>query len=424
MQRLGPKLSFLNTETKSIENHSARFLHLVYVFRQRFIIDLRNYFLFIFKSFVSTLIFIWILYILCQYDYKLFEQNASFPIPHPSNGIMFLQQNALSRQLLAAGRQYIMQGAKEIGADLDIYEYIRHYMVDHRMLSDINILTGAIFTEEKVEILFNDKRQYTVPNGLAHLMNSLAFGFVGPDTKIIVKMELLQFSTVQGPIAQNNVNSINLVLATSISFCFCFIWTFPLLFINLNKSSRPYYTELCAGMRISVLILAFFIYDSLSSMLALIPLNISILFFQWDALMDTEIFLLNAYVIFGIGICVLSINILISLRFTDLQNCYMKTVTFYSFGIIIYLVVNEWQQVISLNKLTNILLDFHPLYCLLHNLMIISSITELKKLCSDEQIFQTSTYSEECQKFPNCCGMILIYYICFYFYTNVEFTII
>lgn len=114
---------------------------------------------------------------------------------------------------------------------------------------------------------------------------------MGPDTKIVAKMEQLQFSTVQGPNDQNNVNGINLVLATSISLCFCFIWTFPLLlFINLNKDSRPYYTELCAGMRISVLILAFFIYDLLSSMLALIPLNISILFFQWDTLMDTEIF--------------------------------------------------------------------------------------------------------------------------------------
>lgn len=173
-QGLGQRLSFLNSETKSIESHSARFLQLVYVFRQRFIIDIRNNFIFLFKSFLSTLVFIWILYILCQHDYKRFEKNAAFPIPYPSNGIMFMQQNVLSRQLLAAVEQYIMQGAKDIGGESDIYEYIRNYMVDHRMLSDINILTGAIFTEEKVEILFNDKRLNTIPNGLAHLMNALA----------------------------------------------------------------------------------------------------------------------------------------------------------------------------------------------------------------------------------------------------------
>nr|XP_043067344.1 uncharacterized protein LOC122321464 [Drosophila bipectinata] len=345
---------------------------------------------------------------MCQCDYKQLEQNLSFPISHPRNGIMFIKQNVFSHQLVESGRQYIMQGAKDIGGESDIYEYIQNYMVDHRILSDINILTGAIFTEEKIEILFNDKRLHTIPNGLAHIMNALALGFVGPDTKIDVKMELLQFSTVQGPIVHNNVNSINLALATSISLCFCFIWTFPLLFININNGNHPYYTEFCAGMGLSMLILAFFVFDLLSSMLALIPLNAAILFFQWDALMDTKIFLLNAYVIFGIGICVLSINILISLRQTQLQNSYMKTVTFYLFGIIIYLVVNEWQPVISLNKLTNILLDFHPIYCLLHNLMIIFSITEMKNLCSDEQIFETCTYSEECQIFPNCCGMTLL----------------
>jgi len=113
---------------------------------------------------------------------------------------------------------------------------------------------------------------------------------------------------------------------------------------------------------------------------------------------------LCTYVLVAIALCVLSVNIWISIGISDTQNGYLMLLTFYSFGIVTYIALTELQPTVDLNAISLVLLDFHPFYALLHNLMRITSISEKIWLCRDQQIYETSVHSEQCLKFPNCCG--------------------
>lgn len=59
--------------------------------------------------------------------------------------------------------------------------------------------------------------------------------------------------------------------------------------MTLSRDGRYNYVELIAGMPTIVLIVAFLIYELLVVLLALFPINIAVIFFHWDLLMDSNI---------------------------------------------------------------------------------------------------------------------------------------
>ncbi|XP_016972068.2 phospholipid-transporting ATPase ABCA3, partial [Drosophila rhopaloa] len=378
-------------------------MHLWEVLRQRLITDFRNCFMPLLKFILPTLVAVWTLCMPYFWDTCQPPGKALFPIGDQGSGIVVLQQKSSEERLVRAGEEYVTSGAIEIKPELDITNYIRSYVTSHNLLSDIDFIAAAIISDGEVQALFNNKWPHSAPDSLALAMNSLAVGYLGSDSGIKVEIEPLPFSTVHTLQLHLNIDGIDLIFACSLSFSFCFIWSIPLLYMTLSRESRYNYFELVAGMRMSIMILAFLIYDIAVVSLAFLPLNIAVIFLQWDVLMNVDIFLLYAYVLVVVALCVLSINLLISIGKCKIHNCYLKVIAFYSFGIVIYLAVYETKPIIESNELFFLFLDFHPFYSLLHNLMRIASISEKMWLCSDVQICETSEYSEQCQKVPNCC---------------------
>lgn len=108
---------------------------------------------------------------------------------------------------------------------------------------------------------------------------------------------------------------------------------------------------------------------------------------------------------FIIAACVFSLNILITIMpISDMPFVYLKVLLAYSLGILVYIAVKELRPFTNPNTAHFLLLDFHPFYALLHNLMRIASISEKIWLCSDRQIYETSVYADQCNTIPNCCG--------------------
>ncbi|KRK06352.1 LOW QUALITY PROTEIN: uncharacterized protein Dyak_GE17222 [Drosophila yakuba] len=287
---------------------------------------------------------------------------------------------------------------------IDITTYIYDYEYTNSLLSDVDILEAGIFLDGQIEVLFNTKWPHTAPDSLARAMNSLAVAFIGAGSGIKVELEVLPFATIHTLQLHLNIDGYDLIFASCLSFCFCFIWSMPLLHMTLSKDGRYNYVELIAGMRTFVLILAFLTYDLLLVLFALFPINIAVIFFHWDLLMDANTHIYSVYVIFTIAVCVLSLNILIAiLPIADMPFVYLKVLIAYSLGILVYIAVNELQPFADPNTAYFLLLDFHPFYALLHNLMRIASISEKIWLCSDRQIYDTSVYADQCLTIPNCC---------------------
>ncbi|KAH8354868.1 hypothetical protein KR084_012875, partial [Drosophila pseudotakahashii] len=398
--------------------------HLWVVLRQRLLGDIRNCFVPLLKFTLPALMVIWTLSMPFFWDNCHQPGIMAFPTSDRASGIILMQQNAVGKQLLKASKEYAKTGVTEVNPRLDIGNYIYGYEKNNSLLSDMDILEAVILSEDEIEVLFNQRWHFTAPDSLALVMNSLAVAFIGSDSGIKVELEPLPFSTVHTLQLHLNSDGIDLIFASCLSFAFCFVWSIPLLFMTLSREGRYNYIELIAGMRMSILILAFLIYDMVAVLLALFPVNLAVICLQWDLLMDTDVIckcyssyasrftkfslrtpvsVLSTYVLVAIALCVLSVNILISIGISDIHNGYLKLLVFYSLGIVAFIAVNELQIAADRFSILLLLLDFHPYYALLHNLMRIASISERIWLCSDGHIYETSVLSEQCLKTPNCC---------------------
>ncbi|XP_016962533.1 phospholipid-transporting ATPase ABCA3 [Drosophila biarmipes] len=373
------------------------------VLRQRLLRDIRSCFLPLLKLSLPTWVVLWTLSMPYFWNNCQQPEGILFPITDRGRGIVLMQQNLFEKDLVKACEEYARAGVTQVSPRADIRKYIYSYEYDNSLLSDMDVLEAAIFSDDEIEVLFNNKWHFTAPDGLALVMNSLAIGLIGSDSGIKVELEPLPYSTVHALQLHLSTDGIDLIFATCLSFCFCFLWSLPLLCMALDRNGRYNYVELMAGMRLSTMIVAFLMYDLGLVLLALLPVNVAIVFLQWDVLMDNDVLLLCFYVLVAIALCVLSVNIWISIGVSDTLNGYLMVVTFYSFGIVTYLALTELQPSVDLNTPSLVVLDFHPYYALLHNLMRIASISERIWLCSDRQIYETSVHSERCQKFPNCC---------------------
>ncbi|XP_001978035.3 ATP-binding cassette sub-family A member 3 isoform X1 [Drosophila erecta] len=379
-------------------------LHFLEEIRQLLTADTRNWFLPLLKLTLPSIVVAWTLSM--PYFWYNCRQpgHIAFPMSDHRNGIILLQKSSLQGELLAASEEYAKVGVTVVEKAVDLTTYIYDYEYDNSLLSDLDILEAAIFSDGQIGVLFNAKWPHTAPDSLARAMNSLAVAFIGAESGIRVELEVLPFATIHTLQLHLNIDGYDLIFASCLSFCFCFIWSIPLLYMTLSKAGRYNYVELIAGMRTIVLILAFLTYDLLMVLFALLPINIAVIFFHWDLLMDANIHMYSVYVMFIIAVCVFSLNFLISiLPISDMPFVYLKVLIVYSLGILVYIAVNELRPFTDPNKAYFLLLDFHPFYALLHNLMRIASISEKIWLCSDRQIYETSVHADQCLTIPNCC---------------------
>ncbi|KAH8273284.1 hypothetical protein KR018_004826, partial [Drosophila ironensis] len=399
----GATKSYLEpADFEPIANYSSRHLNIMIVIRHRLLTDIRVYFIPALKICLTTLAYTWILCMPYLHDHQQPLKNSVYPFAYPNRAIMFIQQRSKNHPILVAGQEYERQGAIDVG-DSDIVEFMHKYISDHNMFSDVNIIAAAKFTEKTVDVFFNTKWINTAPHSLALVMNALAIGFVGPESKIIVEMEPLHFSTIHSLQLHHYLDIINMVFSMTLCISFCFICTFPIIFVTLDENRRLDYTTRIAGIRMSLLAVVSLVYDFFSVMLFLIPLNVAILFFQLDLLMEIHIFLIYVYTFAVIGLYVISINILFSFGLTKMRNGFLKVLMFYAFGILFYVTVHELKPFTGQKNVLLLIMDFHPFYALLDMLMRIATITEIRELCTDDQIYETSIYAEECQKIPDCC---------------------
>ncbi|XP_017110755.2 cholesterol transporter ABCA5 [Drosophila elegans] len=399
-----PASQIFRIEGRLEKRYTSLIRDLWVVLRQRLIADFRNWFLPFLKFILPASVAVWTLCMPYFWDTSQPPDRRSFPIGDRDRVINIFQQNSpASPALVRASEEYAKTGAIELNPGHDITMYIRRHVHRHKLLSDLDFLAAAIFSEGEVQALFNNKWPHSAPNSLAMVMNSLAVGFLGSDSGIKVEIDPLPFSTVHTLQLHLNTDGIDLIFACSLCFSFCFIWSIPLLYMALNRESRYNYIELISGMRISLLILAFLIYDIVVVSVTIFPLNIAVLFLEWDVLMNPDIFVLYSYILVIVSICVLSTNILISIGLRKIYTGYLFVLAFNTLGIVIYLAVWESNLTAESNDLLFFLLDFHPFYALLHNLMRVASLSEKIWLCSDMQIYETSVYSAQCQSVPNCC---------------------
>ncbi|XP_017074487.1 ATP-binding cassette sub-family A member 17 [Drosophila eugracilis] len=387
------------------ERYKILILHFYQVLRQRMMTDIRKRFLPLLKLLLPTFVVIWTLCMPYFWDNGREPYSIEFPISDHDNGIFLMQKDLSDKDLLEASKEYVKIGATEVNPNIGLTKYIQNYKYENNLLTDVDFLGAVVFKDGNIEVLFNNKWPHTAPDSLALVMNSLAIGLLGSDAGIKVEFEPLLFSSVHSLQLNLSIDGIDLILASCLTFSFCFIWSIPILYMTLNQNGRYNYIELIAGMRMSIMILAFVVYDIVFVFCALLPVNLAVIFLQWDVLMDTDIFMFVAHVLAVVAICVLSSNILISICISDIHNAYLKVITFYSFGIAAYIAVNELHPLADPNTIFFLFLDFHPYYALLHNLMRIASISEMLWLCSDLQIYETSVYAEQCQRIPNCCDI-------------------
>lgn len=110
--------------------------------------------------------------------------------------------------------------------------------------------------------------------------------FVNPKAGINVKLELLPFSTMHTVYMTNELNCLDWVIWLTLSFCFCYVWSLPLLDFGLGRVTAYQRIEVIGGMRFGTLSVANFIYGVLVVIASLIPLNAVILYFHTSLPMD------------------------------------------------------------------------------------------------------------------------------------------
>ncbi|KAH8287529.1 hypothetical protein KR054_009533, partial [Drosophila jambulina] len=389
---------------EALKKFLRRVSHFLIVLRHRALIDIYNAYFLIIKILLPMFMTMWLG--LCIRHHPTIHSSLghkAFPISDPrSSGITFAQKGTpfdTDVALNAAYNQYITAGAKEVDAGLDITSIkgMRQTLGTH---TNKKILATVRFNADGVEALYNKRWNHAAPHSLALVMNSLAVGFVGPDSGIRAELETMPFA------ATHSLNLYNVPLLTISVLCFslCFVWTMPMLYMNLSQSRRFNYIELIAGMRLSVLASAILLYELLVFVFAFVTFHLVIIILGMDHMMYEDFFLVYTHIIVLVALCVLSTNVLISLGSTITQNAYLLVLTFHTVGIISYLFVREFS--ISTVKYVYIFMDFYPLFSMMDHIMIISKVSENKWLCRDLNIYAISVHVEKCKKKPNCCGKV------------------
>lgn len=115
---------------------------------------------------------------------------------------------------------------------------------------------------------------------------------------------------------------------------------------------------------------------------------------------STDLFL---YILFVMGIYVISIDIVISYRVSDIRIGYIVITTFFSMGLIAYLLLYEMQGNAFRKYSDSTILCVHPFFSLVRNLMDRNNNSEIMTVCHDHQTYETSVYLEHCELVPNCC---------------------
>ncbi|SPP86477.1 blast:Probable NADH dehydrogenase [Drosophila guanche] len=332
--------------------------HTLIVLHKCLIRDIRFYSLPMLQIFLPTLMAIWALSIpYLRHNIEI----KPFPVSRFGTATTLVQVKATSWPLTTAGNKYASEGATKLEADKDIMEYMRNSCADHHMLTDMKFIAAAIFHDNKVEALFNNKWLHTAPNSLALVMNVLAFALVDSDSRIYVEMEPLPYTTAHAVQLDYGIESNTLIFNITLCFCFGFIWTLPLLYFTLWRGSRYVQIEVIAGMPSCRLSMASFVYEVLKVVICCSPLNLAIIFVHHDILMNME-----------------------------------------AFSIVTYVRMFEFTPA-TLEKTALLSWDLHPHFALIHNLMRSNKFNDITGLCSDQQTYETSVHLEQCQKKPDCC---------------------
>lgn len=109
------------------------------------------------------------------------------------------------------------------------------------------------------------------------------------------------------------------------------------------------------------------------------------------------------YILFVMGIYVISIDIVISYWVSDIRIGYIIITTFFSMGLIAYLLLYEMQGSAFKKYSDSTILSLHPFFSLVRNLMDRNNNSEIMTVCHDHQTYETSVYLENCEMIPNCC---------------------
>ncbi|KAH8421374.1 hypothetical protein KR009_003279 [Drosophila setifemur] len=401
---------FYQSELLPVNKRCVVFWHIVLVIRKRLLMDIRLRGVALLKIFLPTVVAMWFLVLPYWGAFREPSDNSVFPrSAYSKTGIFFLMQESKDRESLAAGQTYLDQGALVVRPDENIMDHMREYIESHLLLSCIGILGGGRFSKGVVEVLFNHKWAHMTPHCLALMMNALAVGYVGPETKITVELEPLPAQVVHTLALHIIIDHINLLFVTCLCVVYSFIWTVPLLFMSLHRGSRLNYVELTAGMQVGVLVVALLLYDLIFAVLSYLPLNLAVLIFQWDLLMDSGLgkWFVMMYALFVVGFCVLSLNLLISFALTDIVYGYLIVLTVHTTGIVFFIDAHEMKVIREVNEFVMFCLEFQPLFKLVHILVHITTVTNIKEMCSDEAVANVSIYADECKTFPNCCDKTL-----------------
>ncbi|KAH8238408.1 hypothetical protein KR032_006422, partial [Drosophila birchii] len=380
--------------------------HFIIVLRHRALIDIYNTYFLIFKIVLPIAMTLWLGVSIIHHPSQLLAlQRNAFPMADRGDGggIILVQRRTYldyDGPLRAAYDELITMGAQEVDNDLDITD-MREMRESYGSYEGQEILATAMFKAGEVDALYNNKWGHAAPHSVGIVMNSLAVGFVGPDSGIRAEMETLPFATAQ-PI---NLYNVPLLTISLMCFSYCFSWAMPVLYMNLSQNRRFNYIELIAGMRLSVLASAILLYEHLVCVFAFVTYHMVVIILGMDSAMYSESFLIYAHILLLVSLCVLSANVLISLGATVTRNAYLFVLTFHTMGVIGYLFVRGFSE--TSVKYIYIFMDFFPLFSMMDHLMTIAKISETEWLCRDIQIYETSVYVDNCTTKPNCCGKII-----------------
>ncbi|XP_002055126.3 ATP-binding cassette sub-family A member 17 [Drosophila virilis] len=393
-------------KSKFLTDIAQLLTHIRVVLRKRFIVDMRCCTVLMLQLLLPSVVCTWcfIMPHLEEGRYQL--PTVSMTMNHFQHTVTLMAQRALLEPVRAASKHYLEhatlgQRIIEINPNLEMVEYIRWYTAKNLIMTDLNFVVAAIFSDQTVEALYNNNLMHSAPISLSLVMNSLAVAFVNPKAGINVKLELLPFSTMHTVYMTNELNCLDWVIWLTLSFCFCYVWSMPLLDFGLGHGTAYHRIEVIGGMRFGTLSVANFIYGVLGIIASLIPLNAVILYFHNSLPMDIYDNFAFLYVILIAGACVTSINILLSYWLANLRVGYIVIIIFYSIGIVLYLSSYEWQTIQFHGHVGE--LNIFPIYAMVNNLMRLNNISEIIDVCADEQTYKTSVHLEQCQMVPNCC---------------------
>ncbi|EDW07302.2 uncharacterized protein Dmoj_GI15666 [Drosophila mojavensis] len=389
-----------------LANIRKSFAHIQVVLSRRFLIDTRCCTVPLLQIMLPSILCIW-----CFIMPHLTTNRTPLPTTTIALGMLkrstiLLSQRAISKPVQEAGKHYLeFATAEQLIIDLDSTEdplnYIAKYTPKHLFITDLNFAIAAIFQDQAVEALYNNNLMHSAPVSLNLVMNALAVGFVDPSSEIIVKMELMGYSTLHTLIFSSDLNNVDWVIPLTMSLCCCYVWALPLLDFGLGSEAAYNRLELLSGMRFTTLCVAYFIYGVLVVFISIMTLNGIIFTFHRSLPMDMYFNVMFNYTMLVSGACIISINILFSFWLTELRLGYILIIAFYSIGIVFHLSHCEY-ELFNFDENTA-KMNMLPNYALFKNLLQLNHLMEIVELCKDDVTYKTSVLVEHCNALPNCC---------------------